>query len=72
MRPDDRISSFGTAAKYATLTRMYRIPTNVTANGAAIFNVRAGFLVSLRACFQSDIIQPERDKKKNSSRRPLT
>lgn len=48
MRPEPKISSFGTAAKYAILTSKYRMPTKVTPIGAAIFNVRMGFRVSLR------------------------
>lgn len=46
--PDSNICSFGTAAKYAMLTSIYRMPTEPIATGAAIFNVRTGFLVSLR------------------------
>ena len=50
--PDDSICSLGTAAKYAMLHSMYMMPTEMMAMGAAIFKVRVGFLVSLKACKQ--------------------
>lgn len=50
--PEDRNCSFGTAAKYAMLHSMYMIPTEMMAMGAAIFRVRVGFFVSLKACTQ--------------------
>lgn len=39
IRPESTISSFGTAAKYATFTRMYKTDTDKTASGAAIDRV---------------------------------
>lgn len=49
MRPDPRISSLGITAKYATLANIYRMPTEITANGAEMVSVRTGLRVSLRA-----------------------
>lgn len=48
-RFDAMISPVRTAAKYAVLTSIYDIATVVRANGAAIFNVRTEFFVSLSA-----------------------
>lgn len=32
------------------LTNIYKMPTDMIATGAAIFKVRVGFFVSLKAC----------------------
>lgn len=49
IRPESTISDFGTVAKYATFTRMYKMDTDKTASGAAMDRVRTGLRVSLRA-----------------------
>ncbi|QSS52118.1 hypothetical protein I7I53_07634 [Histoplasma capsulatum var. duboisii H88] len=50
IRPEPKISCFGTTTKYATLTSIYKTLASPTPMGAAIFNVRAGFFVSLNDC----------------------
>ena len=48
-RLDERMTSFGTAAKKAMFTSMYSTETASNANGAALLTVLIGSLTSERA-----------------------